>query len=177
MNTIQKFEFNGQLIDFEIQSGNVMVNATQMAKSFGKDVFQFTRIDDTKRFIEACLKPQNCGLLNIKTEEDLIVSKQKSGTSMHRVLALKFAAWLNPDFEIWVYATIDRILFDYYKRIEESLRISAKNQNRMEELENKLTALPEYLELKRLEFDERQLKNQRAKENRNQLEMFKETTE
>jgi len=43
--------------------------------------------------------------LNIESKEDLIISKQKSGTWMHRVLALNFAAWLEPAFDLWVYAT------------------------------------------------------------------------
>lgn len=108
------FIYNEKDVDF-LQSGkdNVMVNATQMSKIFGKDVFQFTRIDDTKNFISACLKPQNCGLLGVKTEEDLIISKQKSGTWMHRVLALKFAAWLDSDFEVWVFSTIDKIILGH----------------------------------------------------------------
>jgi hypothetical protein len=36
------------------------------------------------------------GFLQLKSIDDLIVSRQKSGTWMHRVLAIKFAAWLNP---------------------------------------------------------------------------------
>lgn len=110
------FIYNDEQVDFLAgERQNVMVNATQMAKIFGTDVFQFTRIEDTKRFIQACLKPQNCGLLGIKTEEDLIVSRQKSGTWMHRVLALKFAAWLDSDFEVWVFSTIDEIIYGHYK--------------------------------------------------------------
>ena len=65
-------------VEFEpTSSDNVMVNATMMAAIFGKDVFQFTRIEDTKGFIKECLKPQNCGLLRIKNKEDLIISKPK----------------------------------------------------------------------------------------------------
>jgi hypothetical protein len=85
-----------------------MVNATEMAKVFGKSMYDYTRAKSTKKFIEACRKPQFRGLLSIEKEEDLIVSRQKSGTWMHRVLDLKFVAWLNSDFEFWVYTTIDR---------------------------------------------------------------------
>jgi phosphatidylserine/phosphatidylglycerophosphate/cardiolipin synthase-like enzyme len=63
--------FNGNEVSFSLdKENNMMVNATEMAKS------------GNSRFLE----------------EDLIVSKQKSGTWMHRILALKFAAWLNPEF-------------------------------------------------------------------------------
>nr|DAX79710.1 MAG TPA: N KilA-N domain [Caudoviricetes sp.] len=43
--------------------------------------------------IESRQKPANAGLLGIVNESDLIISRQKSGTYMHRVLAIKFAAW------------------------------------------------------------------------------------
>lgn len=173
MNTIQKFEFNDQLIDFEVENGNVKVNATQMAKAFKKNVEAFTRNESTEKFVEECLKSENSSFLNVKSSYDLIVSRQKSGTWMHSILALKFASWLHPRFELWVYSTVNQILFAYYLRLEESLKKSANIQKQIEELENKLTETPEYIELKRLEFEERQLKLQRAKENRNQLELFK----
>jgi hypothetical protein len=115
----------------------VMVNATEMAKVFGKDVFQFTRIDSTKEFMEACQKPQNCGLLGIEKEEDLIISRQKSGTWMHRVLALKFAAWLNSNFEVWVYMTIDRLLFGRHVEREQSLERTIALQNEQNRLASK----------------------------------------
>lgn len=88
-------------ITFALEKNNgMMVNATEMAKAFNKDLFQFTKSESTKNFIEACLKPANAGLLGIQSEADLITSRQKVGTFMHRVLALKFAAWLSPDFEL-----------------------------------------------------------------------------
>lgn len=170
---IVKFEFNNQEVDFEQNNQNLMVNATQMAKIFGKDVFQFTRIDGTKSFISSCLKPQNCGLLGVNSEEDLIISTQKSGTWMHRVLALKFAAWLDPDFEVWIYTTIDELLFGRYRRMEESLRLSAIRKNRIDELRNDLRNEDKYTELERLELEERQSAIRRGRENRNQLDLFR----
>jgi len=170
---IVKFEFNNQEVDFEQNDKTLMVNATQMAKIFGKDVFQFTRIDGTKSFISSCLKPQNCGLLGVKSEEDLIISTQKSGTWMHRVLALKFAAWLDPDFEVWVYSTIDELLFGPFRRMEESLRLSAARKNRIDLLRDELRSEEKYAELERLELEERQSAYSRGKENKNQLELFR----
>jgi hypothetical protein len=86
----------------------MMVNATKMAKIFGKDVSDFLILKQTKDFISECLKNKYSG---IETEEDLFVTKQKSGTWMHRILALKFAAWLSPAFEIWVYRPLMESLF------------------------------------------------------------------
>ena len=174
-NEIQRYQFEESLIEFEIINGNVMVNATQMAKVFGKQVNEFNSNETTKAFISECLKNGNSRFISIESEEDLIISKQKSGTFMHRILALKFAAWLNPRFELWVYSTIDEILFSHYKRIEESLKQSAKRQNRIDELKSALTDVEEFQELQRLEFEERQERNLRTKENKNQLSMFKAT--
>lgn len=150
---IQKFQFNDVEIEFDLRQGkNMMVNATEMAKQFGKDVFQFTRIDDTKRFIESCLKPQFCGLLGVNSEEDLIVSRQKSGTWMHRVLALKFAAWLNSDFEVWVYLTIDKLLYAYANEIEESISETVRLQRDHDALKNQLAKEnPEFMKLLNIE--------------------------
>jgi hypothetical protein len=106
--------------DYEVEfeptgSDNVMVNATQMAKIFGKQVNEFTSNENTKAFILECLKNGNSRYLDVKNESDLVVSKQKSGTWMHRILALKFAAWIDSSFEVWVYITIDKILNQSYK--------------------------------------------------------------
>jgi hypothetical protein len=146
--------YEGNEIEFSFEEKNetMMINATKMAKIFGKDVFQFTRIDSTINFIECCQKPQICGLLGVKSKDDLIISQQKSGTWMHRVLALKFAAWLDPIFEIWVYITIESLLFGNYVRRDESFRRTLQLQARMEELELKTEKTPdfdEYLNLKR----------------------------
>lgn len=172
---IVKYEFQKELIEFEVVNGNVMVNATQMAKLFKKQVNEFTSNENTNAFLKECLKNGNSRYLSLKSNDDLIISKQKSGTWMHRILALKFAAWLSPEFELWVYSTIDEILFSYYKRLEESLKSSAIRQSKIERLKESLNGVPEFQELERLEFEERQEKNRRVKENRNQLEMFRET--
>ncbi len=173
MEQILKYEWNNELIEFELVNGNVMVNATQMAKQFNAQVVAFTRNEETKKFISACLKSENSHFISIEKEEDLIISRQKSGTWMHRILALKFAAWLDPDFELWVYSTIDRILFDHYRKMEESLRRSAARQVRISKLKDELNDLPEFLELQKLEAEERQEANRRARENKDQLELFK----
>jgi hypothetical protein len=130
-----------------------MINATEMSKIFDKDLFQFTKSDNVKTFIESCQKPAFAGLLGIKSEDDLIVSKQKSGTWMHRVLALKFAAWLNPDFEVWVYSTIEDILFGKLAKREKSFERTFAMQQEIEYLTNKINKTGDdfsrYLELQR----------------------------
>jgi hypothetical protein len=130
--------FEENQITFLLSKYNgMMINATEMAKVFNKDLFQFTKSEGTKAFIESCLKPANAGLLAVQTEEDLIISRQKSGTFMHRVLALKFAAWLSPDFEVWVYSTIEKLLFGKHVERELSFERTLSLQNEMSLLRDK----------------------------------------
>jgi len=158
---ILKKQFNGFEVDFEpfVKGKNVMVNATQMAKTFDESVEHFTRLDATKKFIQECLKNPNMGFLQIEKEEDLITSVQKSGTWMHRVLALKFAAWLNPAFELWIYRTIDEILFGKLAETELSIEKTVALQTEMEELVKKQVKTGEdfqrYLDLKKEHARER----------------------
>ena len=144
---IQTFEFNGAEIEFDFLPNKVMVNATEMAKIHGTDIEAFRRNKETERFILECLKTENSRFLNIEKEEDLIVSKQKSGTWMHRVLALKFAAWLDPAFELWVYRTIDELMFGRYKRYVAEVEFTDNAVKKLKELEEKKQADPEYLEI------------------------------
>jgi len=125
------YVFEEHNITFTLDKENkVMVNATEMAKVFNAEVARFMENKGTRDFIDACLKTRNSAFLNIEKEEDLYVSRQKSGTFMHRVLALKFASWLNPDFEVWVYLTIDKILFgkhvDREKSFERTIQLQAE---------------------------------------------------
>lgn len=138
----------------------MMVNATEMAKVYGKQVNEFMSNDTTKNFIEACLKNGNSRFLNIKSEDDLYQSRQKSGTWMHRVLAIKFAAWLNPDFEVWVYSTIEKLLFGKYAEREESFKRSLSLQKEMDVLRDKPSKTGDDFE--RYLYIEREIRREKA---------------
>lgn len=100
---------------------NVMVNATEMAKAFGKEVDNFLRLESTKKFIFCLLKRENSKIIpsdvrGYLTEEDIVIGKKRGGTYMHRKLALEFASWLDVDFKVWIIDTIDDLLFGNYKK-------------------------------------------------------------
>jgi hypothetical protein len=185
MENLLKYEWNHELIEFEVIEGRVMVNATQMAKAFDRLPKDFLKTETTELFIIECLKRENYPFLfgvqednyPLENSEQLLMyvihGGRKNGTWMHRILALKFAAWLDPAFELWVYITIDRILFDHYRRMEESLRRSAARQNRMDQIKARLNEVPEFMELQTLELEEKQESYRRSKENKNQLELFR----
>ena len=140
-------KFNDSQVSFVLDKEHeMMVNATEMAKAFDADVWNFLRLDGTKKFIQACLKTSEVRFLdvgkngnprflnNIEKEDDLIISKQKSGTWMHRILALKFAAWLDPVFEVWVYSTIEELLFGRHVKRGQSFERTAAMQKEREDL-------------------------------------------
>lgn len=93
---------------------------------------------------------------------------------MHRVLALKFAAWLDPKFELWVFCTIDHILFGHLKKIETELKESAERRNKLKTLQERLMSNPDYLELAQLQLAERQSAYRRSKIMTGQRDLFEE---
>ena len=170
MQSVQIFEFNGQQVEFDLNSANIMVNATEMAKIYNARMSDFFANESTKRFISACLNNGNSRYLGLTKEEDLYVSKQRSGTWMHRVLALKFAAWLDPEFELWVYITIDKIMFGTTRT---DLKEKAAAELRRKELHDKLmTESPEYAEMIELQWKASDMGKKINKNMRSQLTMF-----
>lgn len=141
-------------ITFALAKNNsMMVNATEMAKVFDKKVEAFMRNEGTIAFVNEALKSENSRFLGVQDESDLVDSRQKSGTWMHRILALKFAAWLNPAFELWVYSTIENLLFGKHVQREQSFERTLKFQKELDELKDKPQKSGEdferYLELDR----------------------------
>lgn len=177
------FIYNSKKVDFQPTGhDDLMVNATQMAKIFGKQVEAFTRNEGTQKFINECLKNENSRFLGIENETDLIDSRQKSGTWMHRVLALKFAAWLDPAFELWVYVTIDKILIGHFKELKEATTEKLRKKQLIE-LKRKelLEKYPEFEEYERLNDEMNNANKQRVRAlreatNHIQLELFATTS-
>ncbi len=114
--SLQIFQYEGSEITFKNADGSLMVNLTEMAKSFGKQPKDFLRIDQTKAFIEELEKSDR--LISLSDSKSsvgipiVVVKKggREQGTWAHEKLALKFAAWLSPKFELWVYDRIKEIL-------------------------------------------------------------------
>jgi hypothetical protein len=114
MADIIKLDYEGQKISFEFADGNRMINATEMAKPFkGKLVADFLRLKSTKEYI-LLLEDRYGNSHNGTTIRVLSVIQggepDIQGTWMDEKLALKFAAWLSPAFELWVYDKIQELL-------------------------------------------------------------------
>lgn len=126
-----KSKFNGTEISFLWDSQDLMVNATDMARMFGKRVRDFRENERFNIFLEVLKKspkflayvqrrrakngPSTGGQKgvssNINLDKFMIHSIKGGETFMYRTLALKFAAWLDPELEVWIFDTIENILF------------------------------------------------------------------
>lgn len=97
MNDIKIFDYNGNGVTFR-KGNSVMVNATEMAKPFGKRPNDFLSAKSTQELISS---------LSAKTgisATALVVVNQggnNQGTWLHEDLALIFAQWLSPTFYLW----------------------------------------------------------------------------
>lgn len=156
---------------------NVMINATEMAKVFGKRIDHFLRSDHAKAFISVLeFTPYGGNSSGLKREE-LVQSKGHMGTYMHQILALKFAAWLDPSFEVWVYSTIQDLLFGHYKELDQKLKERAARKKRIEQLQAKLSDNTDFLQLRALELEERQAAYGVSKKLKGQLDIFMQDNE
>src|SRR5690554_718052 len=52
-SNLKVFEYEGKNITFDLGNGDVMVNATEMAKSFGKRPSKWLELPSTASFLEA----------------------------------------------------------------------------------------------------------------------------
>ena len=107
MKTNQIFQYNGSPITF-YKDDNVMVNATEMAKPFGKLVGDWLRLKATTEFTETFSAD-----MHIPISALIQVVKggnSEQGTWLHEDVALEFARWLSPSFAIWCNKRIKELL-------------------------------------------------------------------
>lgn len=109
---IDSVVFNGQ--SFLVRGIDRYWDATGMTQAYGKRVNNFLRTDSTQRYLAALSRK-----LGIPVESEqgnsLVYRTQRgggtvdSGTWVHQQVALKLAAWLNEDFEVWVWDVIEKL--------------------------------------------------------------------
>lgn len=105
MVTIQKYE--GNPIAFNFTEDHRLINLSQMAKPFGREPANFLRTKTAKAFIK-----QLSQSVNLQTGRLVIRQNggKNPGTWGHELLALKFAGWLSPAFELWMMERIRELL-------------------------------------------------------------------
>ncbi|MFR7466679.1 MAG: KilA-N domain-containing protein [Phocaeicola vulgatus] len=96
----QVFQYNGSPITFQIGKAT-MVNATEMAKPFGKFPWKWLELPSTKEYIRALSENRSLAynqlVVSVKGGNDT----SKRGNWFHEDVALEFARWLSPQFAIW----------------------------------------------------------------------------
>lgn len=103
----QIFQYNGSPITFQ-KGDSVMINATEMAKPFGKLAKDWLSNKSTKEFLSTLSAVRTIpltGLIEIKQG-----GNGEQGTWMHEDVAMEFARWLSPAFAIWCNDRIKELL-------------------------------------------------------------------
>lgn len=107
MNTPIVYDYKGSKISFA-NGKNVMVNATEMAKSFGKRPAKWLELPSTKEFLAALTDVRKSDFALIQTDKGGVSGG--GGTWLHEDVALEFARWLSPAFAIWCNDRIKELL-------------------------------------------------------------------
>lgn len=121
MNNLLTYAYEGSEVTFSNED-NVMVNATQMAKAFGKQPNDWLKTEQAQRMIEAIAKTNIFGL----ADNQLVVTikggnnPEERGTWMHEDVALVFAQWLSPEFYIWCNNRIKELIKNGVSDIRET---------------------------------------------------------
>lgn len=105
MKTNQIFQYNGSPITFQ-KGDNVMVNATEMAKPFGKSPKDFLKTEQTKAYIGTLSEVKKI----LSSDLVRVIYGDNGGTWMHEDVAMEFARWLSPAFAIWCNDRIKELL-------------------------------------------------------------------
>ncbi|MEN7549322.1 phage antirepressor KilAC domain-containing protein [Rapidithrix thailandica] len=108
MNALQVFQYEGDNITFQTENG-IMINATQMAKPFGKRPIDWLRLPSTMEYITTLSTVRKS-----HSDPNTLVKRMNGGknpgTWLHEDVALEFARWLSPGFAIWCNDRIKELL-------------------------------------------------------------------
>lgn len=146
---------------FNPSDKNVMVNATEMAKLFGKRTSDYLENKSTKDLISEL----ELTLISVNSEIKILDNRGHMGMYFHRWLAIDFASWLDVKFRVWILETLDQILFGKQTKLAEVVQAKETKKARREELVTKAVndGNADMLEYLALERDLKALANQQKK--------------
>ena len=137
----QIFEYNYHGTGISFKKGNaVMINATEMARSFRKRPSKWLELPSTIKFIDTLQAIR-------KSDRSFVETANGIGTWMHEDVALEFARWLSPHFAIWCNDKIKELLVNGQTGLgntdEDQAILQAMNilQNRITKQESRLQRL------------------------------------
>lgn len=119
--TLKTVNFDGLPVAF---TENGYLNATMIAKHYGKRVKDYLRNERTQDYIralnehlsEAVKTASQSDGINLPSEQNQLVMVVKGGnpteqgTWLHPKLAIDFARWLNPRFAVWCDMQIEQMV-------------------------------------------------------------------
>lgn len=149
----QIFQYNGSPITFQ-KGDSVMVNATQMAKPFGKPPKDFLKTEQTKTYIEALSEVRKIHSSDLVR----VIYGDNGGTWMHEDVAMEFARWLSPAFAIWCNDRIKELLTIGMTATQPTLEQMIDNPDLVIQLATQLKKEREEKEKLRLENESQQHK-------------------
>ncbi len=161
MAKIETYTYEGNPITFT-KDNNVMVNATEMAKPFGKRIIDWLNNQSTKNFIAALCEVRK----SVSSDLVKVIHGDNGGTWMHEDVAMEFARWLSPIFAIWCNDRIKELISkgysmmpdfsnpaeaarawaDEYERRQLAERENLKLTERIEEMEPKVSYYDQVLQ-------------------------------
>lgn len=106
MNNPVVYSYKGSEISF-MSGESTMINATQMAKPFGKRPNDYLVLPSTNQLINAITRKSGIA------ENQLVITERgglNPGTWFHEDIALDFAQWLSVDFRLWCNDRIKELL-------------------------------------------------------------------
>ena len=134
MNTIQNLSFDSVTVSF---NNNGYLNASAIAKHFGKRVPDFIKTEQNQEYIAALAEHLSKTKKIVLDKNQLVIVKHggnQSGTWLHPKLAIHFARWLDPRFAVWCDEQIEHILSGSLKLEAHSMALSAQDVRRLSAL-------------------------------------------
>ena len=107
---VQIFSYNDQSVSFKEVNGSVFVNATTMAKPFGKLPKDFLKTQQAHSVMNELVTVRRKILTADLVQVIQGGTPNEQGTWMHEDVALEFARWLSPAFAIWCNDRIKELL-------------------------------------------------------------------
>ncbi|CAN7658219.1 KilA-N domain-containing protein [Aquipseudomonas alcaligenes] len=110
MNSIIPFVYQGQRVRFSLDG---WINATDVAKSFGKKPVEWLRLPANIRYMSALAKALGLESKVGLSHFGLVATERggkSAGTWLHPKLAVAFARWLDDEFAVWCDLHIDSLL-------------------------------------------------------------------
>ncbi|MGE4534651.1 KilA-N domain-containing protein [Halomonas sp.] len=109
MSNVIPLKYQGQPVSFNTDG---WINATEVAKRFGKRPVKWLELPSTKSYMAALARA--LGITDVrKSDFGLVTTRRggpRQGTWLHPKLAVAFARWLDDDFAVWCDLRIDALL-------------------------------------------------------------------